>query len=51
MNLIWCLSEHTGRDLQKGASKDPIDCLGMLLTASIEYVGAKGMKSSPGGSY
>ena len=50
-NLIWCLAEHTGRDGQKGASKDPIDCLGMLLTSSCDYVAPGGMNSYGGGSY
>lgn len=50
-NLIWCLSEHTGRDGQKGASKDPIDCLGMLATSSLEHVGEGGLRSVGGGSY
>lgn len=51
VNTIWCLAEHTGHDGLKGASKDPIDCLGMLLTSSLEYVGEGGMKSVGGGGY
>jgi len=50
-NLIWCLAEHTGMDGDKGASKDPIDCLGMLLTSSLEYVGSGGFSTVGGGSY
>lgn len=50
-NLIYCLSEHTGRDGQKGASKDPIDCLGMLLTSKVEYIGEGGLNSYGGGGY
>lgn len=50
-NLIWCMAEHTGRDGQKGASKDPIDCLGMLLVSNMEYVGGDVMNSVSGGSY
>lgn len=50
-NLVWCLSEHTGRDGQKGASKDPIDCLGMLLTSKLDYVGGGGLDSVGGGTY
>lgn len=50
-NLIYSLSEHTGRDGQKGATKDPIDCLGMMLISSLEYVGKGGLNSFGGGSY
>jgi len=50
-NLVWSLSEHTGKDGQKGASKDPIDCLGMLLCNKLEFVGAGGLDSIGGGSY
>ena len=50
-NLIWCLSEHTGRDGQKGASKDPVDCLGMLIVSKLEYIAEGGMNSVSGGSY
>ena len=45
-NTIWCLSEHTGRDGQKGASKDPIDCLGYLLTSNLEYIEPGGMQAT-----
>jgi len=50
-NLIMSLSEHVGSDGQKGASKDPIDCLGMLLTSRLEHVGPNGMQTVGGGSY
>jgi hypothetical protein len=30
-NLIWSLKEWTGEDGQKGACKDPVDCLGYLV--------------------
>jgi len=50
-NLIMALSEHVGSDGQKGASKDPIDCLGMLLTSRLEHVGPNGMQTVGGGSY
>lgn len=50
-NTIWCLAEHTGYDGQKGASKDPIDCLGMLCTSQSDYVSPNGMNSFGGGSY
>jgi len=50
-NLIYALSEHTGRDGQKGASKDPIDCIGMLLVSGLAYVGRGGFDSCGGGGY
>ena len=50
-NLIWCLIEHTGLDGQKGASKDPIDCLGMLLCSDAVFIPEGGLVSVGGGSY
>jgi len=50
-NLTYALSEHTGRDGQKGASKDPIDCLGMLLVSGLAYVGNGGFDTRGGGGY
>lgn len=50
-NLIYALSEHTGRDGQKGASKDPIDCIGMLLVSGLAYVGQNGFDTRGGGGY
>jgi len=50
-NLIYALSEHTGRDGQKGASKDPIDCIGMLLVSGLAYVGNGGFDTRGGGGY
>jgi len=50
-NLIYALSEHTGRDGQKGASKDPIDCIGMLLVSGLAYVGQGGFDCRGGGGY
>jgi hypothetical protein len=50
-NLIYALSEHTGRDGQKGATKDPIDCLGMLLVSGLAFVGRGGFDSRGGGGY
>jgi hypothetical protein len=50
-NLIYALSEHTGRDGQKGASKDPIDCLGMLLVSGLAFVGHGGFDCRGGGGY
>ena len=42
-NLIYSLREWTGADGQKGASKDPIDCLGYLTVMNPEFVEAKNM--------
>lgn len=42
-NLIYSLREWTGVDGQKGASKDPIDCLGYLTVMSPSFVEAKNM--------
>jgi hypothetical protein len=50
-NLIYALSEHTGRDGQKGCTKDPIDCLGMLLVSGLAFVGRGGFDSRGGGGY
>jgi len=50
-NLIYCLSEHTGKDGQKGATKDAIDCLGMLLASKLEHIGAGGFDTIGGGTY
>lgn len=50
-NLVYSLSEHTGRDGQKGATKDPIDCLGMLLVSGLAHVGSGGFDSRGGGGY
>ena len=50
-NLVYSLSEHTGRDGQKGATKDPIDCLGMLLVSGLAYVGRGGFDTRGGGGY
>lgn len=45
---IWALSNFTGRDKQKGACKDPIDCLRDMLTSGLEFV-PKGSYGSFGG--
>lgn len=50
-NLVYALSEHTGRDGQKGATKDPIDCLGMLLVSGLAFVGHGGFDTRGGGGY
>jgi hypothetical protein len=47
-NVIWALEHWTGIDGQKGACKDPIDCVrGMFLT-SVNFVGSE-MYSFVGG--
>lgn len=50
-NLIMALSEHVGSDGQKGASKDPIDCLGMLMCSRLEHVEPGSLAGVGGGSY
>jgi len=37
-NVIYSLSHWSGKDGQKGASKDPIDCLRMMFLSRVEYV-------------
>jgi hypothetical protein len=41
-NLIYSLREWTGVDGQKGASKDPIDCLGYICVMGPKYQRAGG---------
>lgn len=50
-NLIYCLETWTGLDGEKGASKDPIDCLRYLVTSDIDYLDKNVLKSVGGGSY
>lgn len=50
-NLIWALQNYTGRDGQKGACKDPIDCLRDLFCSGLEYQTPAMYGSSGGGSY
>ena len=50
-NLIYCIKEWTGLDGDKGATKDPIDCLRYLMTMNPEYLSAKSLKGNGGGSY
>jgi hypothetical protein len=38
-NLIYCLKEWTGADGEKGATKDPIDCLRYLAVMSPVHIG------------
>lgn len=38
-NTIYSLKNWTGKDGQKGASKDPVDCLRMMVLSNVGYVG------------
>ena len=50
-NLIYCVKEWTGADGEKGATKDPIDCLRYLMVMNPIYQGGDAMQSWGGGSY
>jgi phage terminase large subunit-like protein len=50
-NLVYCLSEWTGLDGEKGATKDPVDCLRYLMVMEPVYTGGAAMKAIGGGSY
>lgn len=50
-NTIWALKEWTGADGQKGACKDPIDCLRYLVASGIENVEGGVLNVTGGGSY
>jgi hypothetical protein len=50
-NLIYSLREWTGADGDKGASKDPIDCLRYLGVMQPEQYEKDSFKSKGGGSY
>lgn len=50
-NLIYCLKEWTGLDGEKGATKDPIDCLRYLMTMNPEFLSKNTMQGKGGGSY
>ena len=50
-NTIWALKEWTGQDGQKGASKDPIDCLRYLFTSGVGNVEGGKLNVTGGGSY
>ena len=48
-NVIYALEHWTGQDGQKGACKDPVDCVrGMFLT-SVNFVGQSQYRWSGGG--
>lgn len=50
-NLIYSLREWTGADGDKGASKDPIDCLRYLAVMQPEQEDADAYRCRGGGSY
>lgn len=50
-NLIYSLREWTGADGEKGASKDPIDCLRYLAVMQPEQYDEQSFKCKGGGSY
>ena len=50
-NLIYSLREWTGLDGNKGASKDPIDCLRYLVTDDNLMVEEEQVMMRGGGSY
>ena len=51
INTIWCLREWTGLDGEKGASKDPVDCMRYLAVMQPGYADDKTFKAVGGGSY
>lgn len=50
-NLIYAMKEWTGQDGKDGATKDPIDCVGFLVTSGITNVEGERLQTSGGGSY
>jgi hypothetical protein len=50
-NLIYCLREWTGKDGQKGCSKDPIDCLRYLAVMNPEFEDEKTYRATDPFSY
>lgn len=50
-NTIYCMREWTGKDGDKGATKDPVDCLRYLAVMDPTYQGKESMRSYGGGSY
>lgn len=50
-NLIYCIREWTGADRDKGASKDPIDCLRYLVQEDQLRVSEQQLEVKSGGSY
>lgn len=50
-NLTYAVREWTGQDGDKGATKDPIDCLRYLMVMDPEYQGREAMRGWGGGCY
>ena len=50
-NLIYSLREWTGADGEKGAAKDPIDCLRYLVVMQPEEENEETWRATKGGSY
>lgn len=50
-NTIWALQNWTGRDGQKGACKDPIDCLGMMAAGDLKFAEGGALECTGGGTY
>lgn len=50
-NLIYSLKEWTGEDADKGACKDPIDCLRYLAVMNPEHFDNKSFAATKAGSY
>lgn len=48
-NLLFALRIWTGQDGQKGATKDPVDCLRMFFLMGLEFVDAKAEWARGGG--
>lgn len=48
MNLIFAMHVWTGQDGQKGATKDPVDCLRMFYLRKCEYMNPKSGGGYPG---
>jgi hypothetical protein len=51
INTIWCIREWTGLDGEKGASKDPVDCMRYLAVMQPGFADDKTFKAIGGGSY
>jgi hypothetical protein len=50
-NLVYCMKEWTGQDGDKGATKDPIDCLRYLSVMDPIYIDGQTFKPRGGHSY
>jgi hypothetical protein len=50
-NLIYSLREWTGQDGDKGATKDPIDCLRYLAVMDPRHHNSRSFAATGGGSY